>query len=127
MNLRIIRQPWLILVLWFSVMTLINLWWITHNHHRMAVQDSYSYLLRLTAFDKSLDGVGSFPVSALSLRGCPPLYQLLAIPFLRVFGRSEFSALLVNVPLLGLLIGSTYALGARVMHRRAGPARECSQ
>ena len=38
------------------------------------------------------------------------MYQLLAIPFLRVCGRSEHAALLVNIPFLGLLIGFTYAL-----------------
>ena len=120
MSLKALRQPWLILGLWFLAMTLINLWWLSDNQRRMAVQDSYSYLRLLWVFDSSLDGVQPLAVRDLSVGGRPPLYQLLTVPFLRIFGRSESSALLVNVLFLGILIASTYALGKRLGARRTG-------
>ena len=120
MSLKALRQPWLILGLWFLAMTLINLWWLSDNQRRMAVQDSYSYLRLLWVFDSSLDGGQPLAIRDLSVGGRPPLYQLLTVPFLRVFGRSESSALLVNVLFLGILIASTYALGKRLGARRTG-------
>ncbi len=50
----------------------------------------------------------------------PPLYHLSLIPFAVVFGFSAYSAVLVNSIYLGVIILSTYGIGALIVDRRTG-------
>lgn len=100
----------------------LDLVWILRNRTLATVDDSYVYLTHLLYFIDTLepmsvsrlwDGLGK-----LSIGGRPPLYQLVTIPFVVVFGRSEDAALLVNLFFLALLMASTYQIG-RLAHSRA--------
>jgi 4-amino-4-deoxy-L-arabinose transferase-like glycosyltransferase len=50
----------------------------------------------------------------------PPLYHLSVIPFALVFGFSAYSAVLANSIYLGVIILSTYGIGALTNDRRTG-------
>jgi hypothetical protein len=71
-----------------------------------------------------VEGLGEAPlwesVAALSHDGRPPLYQLLSVPFLYLFGRSADAALLINVVFGVVLLLSTYGIGRLVQDGKAG-------
>jgi len=84
----------------------------------MLLPDVYTYMVLTLQF---LDGFAAtgiadipFALEELSHLGRPPLYQLLTLPFLLVFGHSESAFLSVNLPFLALLVISTYQIGRLV-------------
>ncbi len=89
----------------------VQLDWIRADRSFSPAPDSYVYLSRLLAYLDGPDGDGAPGVALgeLSFRGRPPLYQLLTVPFLAVFGRSEDAATAVNLPFLALLLLSLLA------------------
>lgn len=96
----------------------LDLWWIARDSAPMPhPYDPYAYLARALRFPAA-PGWGG--VSALSLDGRPPLYQLLSLPLLALFGRSLDAALLVNVAFKLVLLGCTYAIGRLLGGARAG-------
>ncbi len=85
--------------------------------------DSYTYLGNLLGFlDELSQGTWDFPDSfrRLTIAGRPPLYQLMTAPFIWLFGRSESSALAVNLIFIVVLAAATYNLGRLAKNRAAG-------
>ena len=77
--------------------------------------------LKLRGFGK-LAGLGEIRelLSDLSYRGRPPLYQILSLPFVALFGPSLDAMLGLNVLLNGLLLVLVFALGRTLSSSRAG-------
>ena len=85
--------------------------------------DSYTYLGNLLGFlDELKGGTWDFPGSfrRMTIAGRPPLYQLLTAPFIWIFGRSESSALAVNLIFIIVLGAATYNLGRLAKNRASG-------
>ncbi len=121
----VMKHKWHIaLVLLMAVVATINTFWIRQDQSRMIKGDCYIYLTKLLSFVDNSDqkSLGNFWVSLerLSVEGRPPLYQLLTVPFIRVFGRSEDAALAVNLVFLVLLMVSVYNIGRLAANDVAG-------
>ncbi len=101
-----------------------DLAWILADQAPMANTDAYIYAHRLLGFfDRAEWGSpGELWSSILELShgGRPPLYQVLTLPFVAIFGRSEDSLLIINILLLALLMVSTYHIGRLAGSRWAG-------
>jgi hypothetical protein len=96
----------------------LDLWWIARDSAPMPhPYDPYAFLARALRFPEAPGWAG---VAALSLQGRPPLYQLLSLPLLAVFGRSLDAALLLNVAFKLVLLGCTYGIGRLLGGVRAG-------
>ncbi len=101
-----------------------QLYWIWEDQTRLPVGEGYVYLSNLFEL---MDGVGRYETAdlwsslgLLSKGGRPPLYQLLTMPFISLFGRSEDAALCVNVLFLAILVYSTYGMGRLAGGANAG-------
>ena len=122
---RLIKYgPEIILGLLIIVTSLLNVVWV-HRDTLLGPEADFKYYFISTY--KFIDGLSSgswseIPraLSDLSLEGRPPLYQLLSIPFLLVFGRSMDSAVLVNLPFQFLLLISVYWTGKLLADRGTG-------
>ena len=86
--------------------------------------DHYPHLTGLLRFVDGLPGdLFLRPADLLakaSHGGRPPLYHVLAAPFVLLFGRSESAALLVNSVFYLVLIVSVYNIGLLVKNERVG-------
>ena len=86
--------------------------------------DSYWHLTKLLSFVDGLPGdLFHRPIALLaeaSLQGRPPLYHILAAPFVLLFGRSESAALTVNSVLYLVLIYSVYKIGVLLKDEKVG-------
>ena len=107
------------------VVSAANLWWIRRDVAPMPhPNDPYIYLSNTLAFVDQLRSDGfddlSSSLSRLSFKGRSPLYQLLTVPFILVFGRSLDAALSINVVFVAVLLISVYAIGRVVASGRAG-------
>ncbi len=98
--------------------------WILQDQSRTIKGDSYDFLANLLLF---VDGLDFEPPKApralleqLSVGGRPPLYQLLTVPFVLLFGRSEDAALSINFVFLPILVISVYNIGRLACNARAG-------
>ncbi len=115
------RQSWVGLGLLIGSAAALQVFWSWTDEAPTPHGDSYAYLKNLLRF---LDQLGSRDLTAslrgLSVLGRPPLYQLLTVPFVLVFGRSEAAALSVNVVFIALLGVATYNLGRLARNHSAG-------
>ncbi len=107
-----------------AAFSFINLLWLHQDHSSMPRGDCYVYLTKLLQF---VDGfstysqLGIWPLlDSLSPGGRPPLYQILTVPFVFLFGRSEDAALSVNFLFLTILMVSTYNIGRIAISGQAG-------
>lgn len=113
-------------VLGFVIATVlvINLHWISRDQDRMLLPECYTFLAKAVEFADQLDvhGFTHFRSSLdqLSIEGRPPLYQMLTVPCIFLFGRSEDAALSINMFFWVVLMISTYHMGRLAMNRKAG-------
>lgn len=116
------RDYWLLGLL-IVVTTGINLWWIIQDQRPQPVYDSYP-ANTLQGFDRLQKGdLAHFPfrlLDQMSVGARPPLYQVLALPYLYVFGRDVRAMLLLNLTFYILLVYATYQIGKLAFNKRAG-------
>ncbi len=103
----------------------LNLAWLHSDTLLGPEPDSKTYFINTSKFIIAMfnGGLGQLPkaLARLSIGGRAPLYQLLSVPFLVLFGRRSMDyAVLVNVPFQILLALSTYKIGTMVFNRQAG-------
>lgn len=112
----------ILLVLLIILASVFQLIWIAQDTRPHPFTDPYPNQI-LEFVDLLLaGGTHSFQqlLTVLSTQGRPPLYGLLSVPFVLLFGRSVDSMLLVNVGFMVLLLISVYGLGLTVKDRRVG-------
>lgn len=100
-------------------------WWIWRDAAPMPHPfDPYAYLANALRFLHRVEtaGLGQAVggLHELALQGRPPLYQLLSLPGLALFGRSADAGLLVNAAFEAALMVSTWGLARLVGGPRAG-------
>lgn len=109
-----------LIIVMFSIL---NVNWILRDQGVLLWDGSF-YLSKLLLFLDELgpDTFKSFEASMrqLSLGGRPPLYQIVTIPFIFLFGRSEDAALSINVIFIVILLISVYNIGILSKNRKAG-------
>lgn len=113
-----------LLALFILGVSALHLRWTRQHVAPMDMPDVYAYLYNLLGFvdhlkAQGLSGLGA-SLQELSVGGRPPLYQLLTLPFIALFGRSEDAALAVNLLFIALLLLSVYHLGCMAQGRSAG-------
>ena len=110
--------PVLLVALLVLLASGLDLWWVARDVAPMAhPYDPYAYLARTLRF---LHAPGWSGVLGLSLDGRPPLYQLMSLPGLAVFGPSLDAALLVNLFFKLALLGCSAAMAWLLAGARAG-------
>ncbi len=119
------RKELAVLALLFVAVSGINLLWIFKDDSLMAIGDSYLYLTPLLSFiDGHFGPQGSLDLGSslerLSHQGRPPLYQLMTIPSILIFGRSEDAVRSVNLLFLAVLMLATYGIGRLVKDGKTG-------
>ena len=104
--------------------SIINVVWISQDTRPQPGADPNHYLIKTLEF---VDGVGEHgagqlwqSASEMSLQGRPPLYQLITVPFIYLFGRSADAALSVNILFEAILLLSTYGIGRLASNGKAG-------
>ncbi len=107
--------PTVALGILIAAVSLVNLLWISHDSRPQPEVDPHLYLIKTLEFVDRLEAQGAadlWPsIAGMSLQGRPPVYQLLSVPFLTLFGRSEDAALGVNLLFVALLLCATYGIG----------------
>ncbi|MCP4663003.1 MAG: tetratricopeptide repeat protein [bacterium] len=107
-----------------AAVLVINLDWIRQDQDRMLLPECYTFLAKAVEFVDQLDvhGFADFRSSLdkLSIEGRPPLYMLLTVPCILLFGRSEDAALSINMFFGVVLMISTYHMGRLTKNRKAG-------
>ncbi len=101
----------------------LNSIWIQNDGRLGAYPDSLNYILETLTFTTHLetDGLSHFSnIQQLSLSGRPPLYQLLSVPFIMLFGYSMDAGLMVNMLFQALLLISVFNVGRMIGGGRAG-------
>ncbi len=105
------------------IVTGINTLWIRQGHETIGM-DGYIYLGKLLKFidNFSFQGISDLwqALEEMSFGGRPPLYHLLATPFILLFGRSANEVVLINILFTILLLASTYYAGFFVKDSRVG-------
>jgi len=118
-----VRQHWPCILLAFLVLfSALNNWaWLSKN---VAIlnSDTRRHLMTALTYHDVLD-----PLNVQNLFDMvtldeyrPPLFQLSAVPLLWLFGRSTDVATMVNVVYMAVLLGSTYAVGRKILDRNVG-------
>ena len=112
------------LILFAAIMVSLTAFWTTTNPFPGDHGDSYAYLTGLLTFVDGLPAdLFERPMGLLAETahgGRPPLYQILAAPFVLLFGRSESAALAVNGLLYLALIFSVYRIGLFLKNETVG-------
>lgn len=118
---------YLALGLLIVIVSVINFAWLWQDTRPLAnINDANLYL---RAMLHAIDRIQSSPlevdqflgaVKGMSISGRPPLYQLVTMPFIWLFGRSVDTALSVNLVFYAVLIVSTYGIGKIAQNGRAG-------
>jgi hypothetical protein len=108
-----------------ALVSLINVVWIRQDTRPQPGTDPSGYLIKTLEFVDRLRRQGDAQlwqsVAGLSMGdGRPPLYQLLSVPFIYMFGRSEDAALTVNVVFEAILLLSTFGIGRLARNGKAG-------
>jgi len=119
----LIAPTYLTLASLIILSSITNLVWLVQDDRPLPAGDDYAYLSSALAFFDRHGFWGVTDPSALrglGLLGRPPLYQLLSMPFLALFGRSEDAAVAVNLLFLALLILSTYGIAQVAKNSKAG-------
>ena len=113
-----LAAPVLLLAVLAALVAALDLWWVARDVAPMPHPfDPYAYLARSFRF---LEAPDLSRVPELALHGRPPLYQLLSLPGLAIFGRSLDAALLLNVVSKLALLGCTGAMAWLLGGARAG-------
>ena len=113
-----------LLALLIVFVSLANIQWIRNDAAPMPhPRDPYHYATNTLEFMDGIErgesgGLESF--AQLSFRGRPPLYQLLSMPFVALFGRSTDAMLGLNVVCNALLLVLVFGLGRSISGGRAG-------
>ena len=98
--------------------------WIVYDTRPQPGADPNTYLIKTFELVDNLKAQGSADLWQLltdaSIDGRPPLYQLITVPFIFLFGRSEDVALTVNLISLVILILATYGIASLAWNRKAG-------
>lgn len=93
----------------------VNFIWLQLDERLGATADPKAYILNTFAFMRRLKNIGLDNLvgnlQALSFGGRPPLYQLLSMPFIILFGYSMDAGLMVNMVFLVLLLISVFKIG----------------
>jgi 4-amino-4-deoxy-L-arabinose transferase-like glycosyltransferase len=100
-----------------------NLDWIRQDTSPSQDVDANLYMIRTLTFVDKMASQWVDPIvslSDLSYGGRPPLYQLMSIPFVLLFGRSMDSGLYVNLFFEILLLAAVYNIGKLTENGRAG-------
>jgi hypothetical protein len=112
------------LALLIVAVSAINLVWFVQDTRPQPGSDANIYLVGTLDFLDRLreEGGNQFwqSFTEMSFGGRPPLYQLLTVPFLYLFGRSVDAALSVNIFFVAILLLSTYAIGKLTLNGKAG-------
>ena len=118
MNFFLKQREHVALALLIAALVIVHSYWIFNDHGTLAIQDGYIYLTNLLQF---LDGpTPSSPqefwaaLKKLSNGGRPPLYSLLTIPSILLFGRSVAAACTVNLIFVPILLFCTYRLAKSI-------------
>ena len=114
----------IMLALLVASVSLINLVWIRQDIRPQPEVDPSAYLIKTVEFvDRLREGGGvHLWQSIVGLHiggGRAPLYQLLSVPGILLFGRSADAALNVNIIFAAILVLCTYGIG-RPVRRPAG-------
>ena len=115
----------ILLVILFLVVAVSNLSWIALDTRPQPALDANKYLektIRLSDYLKSSNYPDSIwaAIKDTSVHGRPILYQVLAVPFIFLFGRSADAALLVNLCFTSLLLISTHVIGNSIWDGKTG-------
>jgi tetratricopeptide (TPR) repeat protein len=101
-----------------------NIAWIKTDTRIGADFDSKYYMHKTLIFADQLSsrGVSVFfsSLNQLSYANRPPLYQLMSLPFVLLFGHSMDAGILVNLLFWVLLLVSVYNIGTLVRNRLSG-------
>lgn len=93
----------------------VNFIWLQLDERLGATADPKAYILNTFAFMRRLKNIGPDNLvgnlQALSFGGRPPLYQLLSMPFIILFGYSMDAGLMINMVFLVLLLISVFKIG----------------
>lgn len=119
------RGEQIALGLLIALVGLISVIWILQDTRPQPGADPNHYLIKTLEFADSLATGGSAlrwqSIDGMSIGGGrPPLYQLLAVPFIYLFGRSEDAVLAVNVVFTAILLLATYGIGRLAKNGKAG-------
>ena len=111
-----------LLILLVAAVSVINLSWIIKDTRPQAFQDPYPQRILKFSHQFAKDGFKEFPrlINWLSVGPRPPLYQLLAVPCVYAFGRTEDAILVVNIISGIILILAAYGAGRLAGGRGAG-------
>jgi hypothetical protein len=106
------------------IVTVSSIAWNIQDTRPMPRRDSHDYLALTLRFSDRVRAQGAAELwrslDELSFQGRPPLYQLLSLPFIWLFGRSADAAVSVNLLFQALLLFSTYGIGKEVKNAKAG-------
>ena len=99
-----------------------NVLWLVRDTRPVPAGDENTIMARTLIFVDRLntDGFSWDMIDQLSHYGRPPLYQLLSVPFVLIFGRSMDSGVYVNMLFYILLMVATYNIGKAAHGRQAG-------
>lgn len=122
-------SQYIALGLLIALVSIINIAWIRQDTLPLPHVDAHKYLRLTLEFIDTLETQGGVQiwatVAALSHGGRPPLYQLITVPFILLFGRSIDAGLAVNILFGAVLILSTYGMGRTVKNGKAGLLATC--
>lgn len=118
------KREFVALGLLILILTAINLRWLHQDESRQFRAECYWFMLTLTQFVDNLDIQTLLrPWTALGYLGVggrPPLYLLLTVPSILIFGPSEDAAVYVNFLFLAILMISCYNIGRIAKSGKAG-------
>lgn len=112
--------------LWLLIVFVLvgNLIWLKQDMRPIPDVDSNLYMYRTLTFIDEIeaDGIGKIlnSITDLSHVGRPPLYQLMSVPFVLLFGRSMDSGLYVNLVFEIILLIATFGAGRVIGNGKSG-------
>lgn len=117
-----IKNEYFMLGALIAVISFVNILWIIKDNRPQAFFDPYPK--NTLEFVDSLkeQGFTQIPslITKMSVGSRPPLYQLLAVPSIYLFGRSEDTILVVNIFFGVVLMLSTYGIAKMAKNSEAG-------
>jgi dolichyl-phosphate-mannose-protein mannosyltransferase len=119
---RLVRAELIWLSILITACCAINLIWIVQDTRPQPLIDPYSQKTLEFIDGINIHGLSDLPrlLNILAVGPRPPLYQLLAVPSVLIFGRSADSILLVNIFFLAVLLLSTYGIGKLAGNGKVG-------
>jgi 4-amino-4-deoxy-L-arabinose transferase-like glycosyltransferase len=124
LELLMVHKQYVALAVLILIVTLISIVWNSLDTRPMPIIDAHVYLARTFEFVNVVErrGIAHLwqAIADVSWLGRPPLYQLLSVPFIWLFGRSMDAALTVNIVFQALLLLSTYGIGRLVKNGSVG-------